>query len=318
VLVTNLYGSTNSVAATLTVNTPSSVTPPSGLVSWWRAEGNASDAIGTNNGVEMGNVAYVSGKVGMGFSLNGSNSYIRIASSPSLNMSNALTIELWYECLATDSNGHGIISKRNDESGPINYEITMNPNLNISVMFNDPTVVDSDHGGNFESSGLLYCSAGGRISSSGGNVPTGDHQLPDGTDILGWTASSDSHVCGESGARRWAMRRSPLAWIMNILITLISMAVIDDVSLYNRALSTNEIAAIYNAGTAGKTFTPVLPSITTQPQSQTNVVGGTATFVVVAGGATPLSYQWSVNGTVITNATNATLTLPNVQLSQSR
>jgi len=30
------------------------VTAPTGLVSWWRAEGNANDNIGTNNGVLQG------------------------------------------------------------------------------------------------------------------------------------------------------------------------------------------------------------------------------------------------------------------------
>ena len=34
---------------------------------------------------------------------------------------------------------------------------------------------------------------------------------------------------------------------------------IDEVSLYNRDLSSNEIAAVYNAGGAGKCFTPILP-----------------------------------------------------------
>jgi len=64
---------------------------------------------------------------------------------------------------------------------------------------------------------------------------------------------------------------------------------------------------------AGKCFIPLAPSITTQPQSQTNLVGGTVSFSVAATGTSPLSYQWSVNGTTITNATSTILTLTNVQ-----
>jgi hypothetical protein len=47
------------------------------------------------------------------------------------------------------------------------------------------------------------------------------------------------------------------------------------------------------------------------------VVGGTAIFSVTASGTPPLSYQWSFNGTNIVGATNTTLTLTDVQVSQA-
>ena len=53
---------------------------------------------------------------------------------------------------------------------------------------------------------------------------------------------------------------------------------LDEISVYNRALSSNEIAAIYNAGSSGKCYTPTPPVITTQPTNQTVIVGGTTTF----------------------------------------
>src|SRR5438094_63653 len=52
----------------------------------------------------------------------------------------------------------------------------------------------------------------------------------------------------------------------------------------------------------------VAPSITTQPASQAVTVGQTATFAVVAGGATPLTYQWRKNGTAISGATSSSYT----------
>ncbi|HEY2083077.1 MAG TPA: hypothetical protein VGI88_09855, partial [Verrucomicrobiae bacterium] len=40
-------------------------TPPaSGLVGWWRAEGNADDAVGGNNGTLVGGVGFGTGEVG--------------------------------------------------------------------------------------------------------------------------------------------------------------------------------------------------------------------------------------------------------------
>ena len=51
VVITNGYGLTNSAAAVLTVDpAPPCDPPPGGLVSWWRAESDASDTVGGNNG----------------------------------------------------------------------------------------------------------------------------------------------------------------------------------------------------------------------------------------------------------------------------
>jgi len=55
---------------------------------------------------------------------------------------------------------------------------------------------------------------------------------------------------------------------------------------------------------------PVLPTITTQPASQTVTAGQTATFTVAASGAAPLSYQWRKNGVNISGATAASYTTP--------
>jgi Abnormal spindle-like microcephaly-assoc'd, ASPM-SPD-2-Hydin len=62
------------------------------------------------------------------------------------------------------------------------------------------------------------------------------------------------------------------------------------------------------SGTA--TSSTVTPTITTQPVSQTVTAGQTATFGVLAGGTSPLSYQWQKNGVNIAGATLASYTTP--------
>jgi PKD repeat protein len=59
------------------------------------------------------------------------------------------------------------------------------------------------------------------------------------------------------------------------------------------------------------------PSITNQPAGQTVSVGSNVTFSVGALGSPPLGYAWLLNNAPINHATNATLTIPNAQLTNA-
>ena len=61
----------------------------------------------------------------------------------------------------------------------------------------------------------------------------------------------------------------------------------------------------------------VPPSITRQPVSVTTNQRADVVFTIGAAGSPPLSYQWQFNGSSLSGATNATLTLPNVQTNQA-
>jgi hypothetical protein len=92
------------------------------------------------------------------------------------------------------------------------------------------------------------------------------------------------------------------------------VGLMDEVSLYNRALSATEISAIYSAGSAGKCG--LGPSILTPPQSQTVECSSNATFAVTASGLPPLAYRWYFGANLIPGATNTLLTLTNVGFAQ--
>src|ERR1019366_10530710 len=61
----------------------------------------------------------------------------------------------------------------------------------------------------------------------------------------------------------------------------------------------------------------VPPTITNSPHSQAVVQGQNAAFSVGANGTAPFSYQWNFNGTNISGATNALLTLTNIQTTDA-
>lgn len=61
------------------------------------------------------------------------------------------------------------------------------------------------------------------------------------------------------------------------------------------------------------TVAPIL--IPVQPRDQITFIGGPASFEVLAEGKPPLGYSWVLNGEILPGATNATLTLTNLQLA---
>src|SRR5689334_16931734 len=86
--------------------------PPTGLVSWWRAESDATDAVGNNNGILLG-AGFAAGEVGQAFTLNGSQ-YVQLPGGASLNPSGSFTIEGWIYP-APSGAGQVIFSKWGDE-----------------------------------------------------------------------------------------------------------------------------------------------------------------------------------------------------------
>src|SRR5207302_959652 len=69
----------------------------SGLVGLWRLDGDASDALGANPGQLFGSPSFVPGKAGQALVFDGTNTYVKIPASASLNvgLSTGLTIDAW-------------------------------------------------------------------------------------------------------------------------------------------------------------------------------------------------------------------------------
>lgn len=77
-------------------STPTPGGPPTnGLVAYYPFNGNAGDASGTgNNGTAYGGTSFVTGKVGQAISLDGVNGYVAVNDSSSLNLTN-FTVAMW-------------------------------------------------------------------------------------------------------------------------------------------------------------------------------------------------------------------------------
>ena len=294
VTLTNIYGSTNSEVASLTV-TPCDPTP-SGIVSWWAAEGNAYDQISGNNGTLSGAVSYIPGEVGQAFQFNASQAMVLLGNPTNLWLQN-FTIECWIK------RSSSTISSLNSSEADL-----FNAGLD-------------GYGFGINGDGSMFLTQVGV-----GNVTLGLGL----TDTNNWhhvavTKNGSTVVFYIDGVAYPAPGYNPtfqfnatfaLGGRGDALINSFYGG-IDEMSVYNRALSATEIQDIYIAGSGGKCFTPVAPTITGQPTNSTVYVGQTAAFSVSASGTPPLSYQWAFDTTNIAGATNAILSLPDVQFTNA-
>ena len=102
----------------------------SGLVGWWKLDDgsgtSAADSSGSGNtGTLVNTPAWTTGMNGGALSFNGSNQYINIPDSPSLEISGAWTISTWVNLAAFPSTGnfYPFFGKVNGTTGVANYRI---------------------------------------------------------------------------------------------------------------------------------------------------------------------------------------------------
>ncbi len=85
------------VAASDATTCPAS--PTADLVSWWRAEGTATDSQDGNTGTLQNGLTFATGRVGQAFSLDGVNDYVAIPFATNLNLAptGAFTLAAWVQ-----------------------------------------------------------------------------------------------------------------------------------------------------------------------------------------------------------------------------
>ncbi len=280
---------------------------PSGLISWWQADGNANDVLGANNATAY-NMSYVSGVTNEGFDFNGSSSYVKASNSASLNVGvngTGITLACWIKPAVlgwqplfewnsgTGSDPWGVLFwiYGNPQSLYADF-IDINTNFNI---ISAPSYILTTNA--FQHAAVTY-------------------DTNSGTSVIYWngtaqvTANLGSFIPQTSYPLYLGFRPAggPPAYYSGVM---------DDVSVFNRALSAVEIAALYKAGQSANSVCvpPVPPTITTPPASQTITAGNDSLpFTVAATGTPPLSYQWQTNGVNIPGATATSYTAWNVPI----
>ncbi|HZQ48434.1 MAG TPA: LamG-like jellyroll fold domain-containing protein, partial [Verrucomicrobiae bacterium] len=296
VVVTNTFGSVMSSNALLTVNPAICSAPPSGLVSWWPANYNASDLTGGNNGTLEGNLIYIQGEVGQAFSLNGSDGQgISVGAATNLYLQN-FTIDAWIQRSSLSQASLNPYGGSIFAFGSGGYALGMFDNGQIYLTQIDVSYV----GSSFQITDTIWHHVG--VTKNGSTVVFY-------VDGVAYPAGTYNPVFQFNSAAAIGARGDNFANSF--------LGAIDEVDVFNRPLAASEIQAIYNAAIAGKCDGSVPPSIITQPANQSVYTDANAKFSVIAAGSQPLNYQWHFNGTNIAGAVNPVLTLTNVQASNA-
>jgi hypothetical protein len=288
VAVSNAYGMVTSAVASLTVTNPLPTYNSNGLVAWWKFDENT----GTNSldsSYNNGNLA-----------LHGGPTWVAGVSNSALTFGSGT----WADSLAMVGQAATNIS----------VAMWVQPNDSVSPQEVLNYGTDVDHAvsifGGFQSG--FYNIFLGNFDS--GHYPGGSAsatELP-----MSGVHGPWDHLCYASdGSTIWCYLNGTLVHTVSGSMNTIGVptqvsigrpigtasyyfsGVLDDVRIYNRAITGPEVLALFY-GTNG--IPPVIaPAITSQPQSQTNVVGANVTFSVTAqsDAGTPV-YQWKFNGTL--------------------
>ena len=310
VTVTNPYGAVTSSVATLTVNPrPPCAAVHDGLVSWWRGQGNALDSWGDNNGATPFGLGTTSGKVGLAFGSGRGGVGILVNDSPSLRPTNAITLEMWINPLSLTGTTPRILLSKFD------YPVAQ------------PNGIQSSYLLGTTNNGLLFFTVSPNGSVRTNTTLIASNTLPvnqwshvaatyDGTALrlyLNGVLAGQTNYSGGifSGSANLGIGIIPFGTSSGWSFS----GAMDEVSLYNRALSAAEIQSIVAADLTGKCLAP--PVITQQPQSQSAPLGEDVKFSVGVTGSRPLVYQWYFNGSApqnrIIGATNAALIIEKVR-----
>jgi hypothetical protein len=219
------------------------VTPPSGLAYWWRGEGDTRDAVGGNNGTPQGRITYTTGEVGKAFNLDGSSGYI----STSTRISNPQTfsLSLWFRTGATQ--GGVLISFDSSQASELvrgrlydrNIYMDNAGALHFGVWNGNPDQIDTRTGYNDNK----WHQVVGSLSAD-----TGLSFYVDGT-LAGNNPAVTRAV--ETYDGYWRIGEGKLDNWPNPPASLYFKGQIDEVAIFDTALSAIDVAAIYGAGRNG-------------------------------------------------------------------
>ena len=196
---------------------------PSGIVSWWPGEGNASDVVGPNDASLRNGSTFAPGKVGQAFSLDAVDDFVE-GPADNIGPLQQLTIEVWVKLDALKALEYRIVTLGNEKAV---LEGTGGELEFATIIDGEPFLL---HASGAHQAGVFHHVVG----TYNGSVMRlfVDGVLVAARPVQGTVQTTDFLHFGGS--------ESPLGGLL------------DEITVYDRALSAEEIQAEFAADSAGK------------------------------------------------------------------
>ncbi len=212
----------------LTPNDPFCIAPPSGIVSWWPGEGNASDVVGPNDGTLENGSTRAAGKVGQAFSLDAVDDFVG-APAEIVGDLQRFTVEVWVKlnALLPAASGQRFVTLGN-EKAVLRLFREFQDNLEFYMRIDGQLVFLL--GGSALQAGVFHHVVGTYDGSA-------MKLFVDGVRIAARSAEGTVQTTEDV---IFGAGQGPLGGLL------------DEITVYDRALLETEIQAIFDAGSAGK------------------------------------------------------------------
>ncbi len=268
--------------------------PCAGLVAEWRFDGDALDTSGLANHGTLFNGTFTAGVAGQALSLNGTSTYANFGNDASLNPAAAITLSAWYRPVAFSGSGNdSIIDKGAASHSPPYYQYHLGV---AGTQYNPPG-----------SCGFNVATTGG---PTGGGTGNGFLQNGQWYHFVGTYdgARSKFYVNGVlisdiAATGTIANLGKPVLVGKFNNLNFYLPGTIDEVRIFNRGLSADEVDLLYRSPDARPMVIP--PATNACP-------GGSVTFTARHLNADGVTYQWRRNGQPLNDQTGPTLTLTNL------
>jgi hypothetical protein len=260
---------------------PTGVPAPSGLVSWWTANSTVADLVGNNNGTLNNGVTYATGEVGQAFSFNTTDSVTANTTALPTGNSNR-TMEMWVNVTAFGPGETFFAGYGNFGSAGQTYHLGTDAGSHdlFFSQWGEATSGPALQAGQWYHIAVTNVGNSGTLYLNGVQVATGTLTIatpPNTQFYIGRLPDLFAEDTGEKIKRQLD-------------------GLVDEVTVYNRALTAAEIQSIYAAGSAGKIPPPV---VVTSP----SVIDGSG------GATTPVNFTitrpGSLSGSLTVNYTTA-------------
>jgi len=232
--------------------------PSDDLISYWKLDENALDAKGTNNGTITGATYTSSGKINGAYSFDGSDD-IAIAQSDTLDFGTGdFTISFWFKVNNNNANGVMGYGDRGDSAG---WTILIEDSGKIAFLIDDGTTqIKSTGTTNWADNdwhlGMVIVDAGATQKLYVDNI------LQDTDDISAVGSLTTTDHGNITIGKYW----NTASYVVNKLI-----GSLDEIGIWGRALTTDDIALLYNSG-SGLTYSNV--PVANNDGTMVNMVAG--------------------------------------------